>query len=285
VNFKIGVLIDSLRMDFSRALAEIAALQVDSIQMYASSHEMSSDNLDFKSAKSIKKQVENHKLRISALVGDLGGHGFERPEDNKEKIPEMKRIIDFAETLETEIITTHIGVIPENDSKKYSIMLEALQEISSYSKKAGVYLAIETGPEKSSLLRKFIEDSGESHLKVNFDPANIVMVQGEDVLEALNNLKEHIVYTHAKDGKMTGKCNPLQIYNAFAEGNPDNLDFDKFFIETVLGTGNVNFPEYLKVLEGIGYSGYLTIEREAGNNRLEDVKQGIKFLKEVMNEI
>ncbi|RKX72275.1 MAG: sugar phosphate isomerase/epimerase [Spirochaetes bacterium] len=283
MNFKIGVLIDSLRMPFSDALKETAKLSVDSIQMYISSHQMSTGSFDFSDVNKISKQVRSHNLEISALVGDLGGHGFERKDDNKEKIPQMKAIVDFAQELEANIITTHIGVIPEHKNDRYLIMQEALAEIAAYAKTAGIYLAVETGPEKSAVLNQFIADTGETHLKVNFDPANIVMVQGEDLLKALETLKKHIVYTHAKDGKMIKKCNPAQIYNAFAEGNPENLNIDEYFVELALGSGDVNFPDYLKALDKIGYSGSLTIEREAGENRLEDVKNGVAFLRRIIN--
>ncbi len=284
MNLKIGVLIDSLRMSFSDALMETARLSVDSIQMYISSHQMSTGSFDFSDAKKLTKQVRSHNLEISALVGDLGGHGFERKDENKEKIPQTKAIVDFAQELETNIITTHIGVIPEHKNDQYQIMQEALAEIAAYAKTAGIYLAVETGPEKSAVLNRFIADTGETHLKVNFDPANIVMVQGEDVIKAVETLKDYIVYTHAKDGRMIKKCNPIQIYNAFAEGNPENLNIDEYFVELALGSGDVDFPEYLKALNKIGYSGSLTIEREAGENRLEDVKNGVTFLKSIIND-
>ncbi len=283
MNLKIGVLIDSLRLPFSEALKETARLSVDSIQMYISSYQMSTGSFVFSDAKKITKQVRSHNLEISALVGDLGGHGFERKDDNKEKIPQMKAIVDFAQELETNIITTHIGVIPEHKNNQYLIMQEALSEIASYAKTAGIYLAVETGPEKSAVLNQFITDTGETHLKVNFDPANIVMVQGEDVTKAVETLKNHIIYTHAKDGKMIKKCNPKQIYNAFAEGNPENLNIDEYFVELTLGSGDVGFPSYLKALDMIGYSGSLTIEREAGENRIEDVKNGVAFLRRIIN--
>jgi len=283
MKFKTGVLLDSLQLPLSEAMAAVAEMTVETIQIFASSHHMSSGQLDMDSAKEIRKLMSGYKLELSALVGDLDGHGYERREENSGKIPRMKRIVDFANEVGTEIITTHIGVIPEDDDEKYSVMQEALSEICRYSEKSGIYIAVETGPEKAAVLKRFIEDSGESHLKVNFDPANIVMVQGEDVIQAVETLKDHIIHTHAKDGRMISPCNPLQIYNAFAEGNPENLNYDDFFVELPLGAGNVDFPAYLKALEQTGYSGSLTIEREAGESRLKDIEDGVIFLKEIIS--
>jgi len=88
----------------------------------------------------------------------------------------------------------------------------------------------------------------------------------------------HIVYTHDMDGK---KYSPTQSYNAFAEGNPENLNIDKYFVELALGSDDVGFPEYLKALEKIGYSDSLTIGREAGENRLENVKMELHLSEEL----
>ncbi len=282
MKFKTGILLDSLKMPFEDALRVAYDAGVDGIQFYAASHYMASVDFDYKSAKSLHKKVGEYGLEISALCGDLGGHGFEIRDENSYKIKKTKDIIDFASELETGIITTHIGVVLDDDADHNQIMGEALQDICRYAEKAGVYIAIETGPEKSELLKKFIEETGEANLKVNFDPANLVMVQGENTAEAVLNLKDYIVYTHAKDGKMVTQCDPVLIYNAFAENNPDNINIDDYFVELPLGMGEVDFSEYLKALEGIGYSGYLTIEREAGSDRIKDITEGVIFLKGVM---
>jgi len=282
MQFKTGILIDSLQLSLDDALKLSSDSDVDGIQFYAAAHHMASVEMDYEKAKSLRKKVNSYDLEISALCGDLGGHGFEVENENPEKIKKTREIINFASELEIGIITTHIGVISETDNAKNLIMQEALQEICRYAQKAGVYIAIETGPEKSELLKRFIEDTGEANLKVNFDPANLVMVQGENAAEAVFNLKNFIVYTHAKDGRMVKKCDPVVIYNAFAQDNPDKINIDDYFLELPLGTGDVNFPEYLKALEAIGYSGYLTIEREAGSDRIKDITEGVKFLKGVM---
>lgn len=282
MKFKTGILLDNLQLPFEDALKVASDMDVDGIQIYAVPHQMASVDLDYKTAKSLKRKVESSSLKISALCGDLGGHGFELQNENTEKIQRTKSIIDFAGELEIRIITTHIGVITESDPTKNSIMQEALQDICRYAEKAGVYIAIETGPEKSELLNKFIKETGEANLKVNFDPANLVMVQGENPADAVFNLKEYIVYTHAKDGVMIKKCDPVVVYNAFAGNNSDNINIDDYFLELPLGTGNVKFSDYLRALEEIGYSGYLTIEREAGSDRIKDIKEGAKFLKGVI---
>ena len=281
MNFKIGILLDSLQTTLDEALRFAAENGVDGVQLYAAPHPMSSMKIDLKDPGTLRRKAGDYGLEISALCGDLGGHGFEREDENTRKIDRMKEIIDFAAELGTDVITTHIGVVSETDPAHNAVMQRALREICGYAQKAGIFIAVETGPERAEILKRFIEETGSAGLKVNFDPANLVMVQGENPAEAVKVLGDYIVYTHAKDGRMVKKCDPVEIYGAFAEGNPSGINFDDYFVELPLGKGDVKFPEYLKVLDEIGYNGYLTIEREAGGSRKKDAAEGVYFLKKI----
>jgi len=116
-------------------------------------------------------------------------------------------------------------------------------------------------------------------MKVNLDPANLVMVTDDDPVEAVYTLKDYIVHTHAKDGIMNKYLGPGHVYNAFAEGGVEALmSLTGSFTETTIGQGNVRWTEYLKALNDIGYNGFLTIEREGADDPQSDVKAGIEFL-------
>ena len=54
--------------------------------------------------------------------------------------------------------------------------------------------------------------------------------------------------------------------------------------ETPLGTGNVAWDNYLKALADIGYDGYLTIERECGDNPAADIELAASFLRKKLNK-
>lgn len=112
------------------------------------------------------------------------------------------------------------------------------------------------------------------------DPANLVMVTGDDPVEAVHTLKDYIVHTHAKDGIMLCKKNPEVIYGLLEDDNKGTPAFK----EVPLGTGSVDFPEYLKALNFIGFNGYLTIEREVGDDPGKDIKLAVDFLKKTIKE-
>ena len=279
--FPIGVILESFRTDTLTALDQAVALGADGIQMYATEGEHAPENMSATARRELLKQVKDRGLRFSALCGDLG-KGFGNPELNPQLIEKSKRILDLAKDLETNVVTTHIGVVPEDPAHpRYGIMQEACGELSRYADSIDAHFAIETGPETSATLKKFLDGLHSTGMAVNLDPANLVMVTGDDPAKAVYNLKDYIVHTHAKDGVMLQRTNPEYIYRVTPL--PGDLEGIRFFREVPLGTGSVDFAAYLKALEDIGYRGFLTIEREAGQNPSADILTAKNHLIDVIN--
>lgn len=273
--FPIGVIIDSFRVDIKSAVKKAAEVGANGIQVYSTSGEMAPENLVGQKRADFRSLVADNGLAISALCGDLGGGGFTDPEKNVWKVEKSKRILDLAKELGTDVVTTHIGVVPEDENTdRFKIMQEACFELSRYADDIGAHFAIETGPEKSATLKKFLDLLGSTGVGVNLDPANLVMVTGDDPAGAVHNLKDYIVHTHAKDGKQNYYVDPDIIYG-MVESHIVTADS---FIEVPLGEGSVNWDEYLKALEDIGYKGFLTIEREVGDDPEKDIRKAVEFL-------
>ena len=110
---------------------------------------------------------------------------------------------------------------------------------------------------------------------MNLDPANFVMVTGDDPVQAVYTLKDYIVHTHAKDGRRLRYVEPEIVYGVAEE----EMLGSSSFIELPLGEGDVDFAGYLKALEEIGYKGFLTIEREVGDDPAKDIATAVAFLK------
>lgn len=273
--FPIGVIIDSFRVDIKSAVKKAAEVGANGIQVYSTSGEMAPENLVGQKRADFRRLVADNGLVISALCGDLGGGGFTDPEKNVWKVEKSKRILDLAKELGTDVVTTHIGVVPEDENTdRFKIMQEACFELSRYADDIGAHFAIETGPEKSATLKNFLDSLGSTGVGVNLDPANLVMVTGDDPAGAVHNLKDYIVHTHAKDGKQNYYVDPDIIYG-MVESHIVTADS---FIEVPLGEGSVNWDEYLKALEDIGYKGFLTIEREVGDDPEKDIRKAVEFL-------
>ena len=278
-NFPIGVIIDSFRCDLKEAVKKAAQVGANGIQVYASRGEMDPDNMTPAKRKEFLDIVKSNGLVISALCGDLGGGGFTIPENNPWKVEKSKRIIEMAKELETDVVTTHIGVVPEDvNHDRYKIMQEACFQLAEFADSIDAHFAVETGPETSANLKRFLDSLGSKGVGVNLDPANLVMVTGDDPVQAVYNLKDYIVHTHAKDGKQIFYVEPEIVYGI----KKDIIIEDDSFIEVPLGEGSVDFPNYLKALEDIGFKGFLTIEREVGDDPAKDIGNAVTFLRDII---
>lgn len=282
-SFPIGVILESFRTDRSTAIKKAAAMGANGIQMYATQGENAPEALNAAARRALLDEVKGEGLVFSALCGDLG-HGFGDPELNPSLIEKSKRIIDMAKELETDVVTTHIGVVPtDKNHDRYKIMQDACFQLASYADSVEAHFAIETGPETSLVLKEFLDSLNSTGVAVNLDPANLRMVTGDDPVAAVHNLKRYIVHTHAKDGNRLFAANPEYIYGIL-HPVPEELNGKKFFEEVPLGTGSVDFPAYLKALEEIGFKGFLTIEREVGDTPEKDIKIAYDFLKDIIQK-
>lgn len=271
-NFKIGAMVESFKCDRLKAIEKAAALGANGLQMYGTNP----DGFSECEKREIKNAVKENGLVFSAICGDLGC-GFHDMQKNRWAIDRSKKIIDFALEMGTNIVTTHIGVVPEDENhERYKIMQEACSELAEYAHSMNAHFAVETGPEKSETLARFLDSLGSDGVGVNLDPANLVMIIGEDPANAVYNLKKYIVHTHAKDGVMYNKTNPEYIYGILPK--PDGAEKLPLFAEVPLGEGQVNWKTYLAALDDIGYHGFLTIEREVGDNPEADIRTAYNYL-------
>ena len=88
---------------------------------------------------------------------------------------------------------------------------------------------------------------------MNFDPANMILYDKGDPLEALRALGPWIRQCHIKDARRT------RVSGTWGE-------------EVTVGTGEVDWTAFLATLDELGFHGDLCIEREAGNQRLADIR-------------
>ena len=116
MNNKIGVIVDSFRLGVREGLLKSKQVGAEGVQLYAVKGELDPANMTSQARKELRSFISSLGLDISAIVGDLGGHGFQDPAANVEKIEKSKRILDLAIDLGTNIVTTHIGIVPEDSN-------------------------------------------------------------------------------------------------------------------------------------------------------------------------
>ena len=277
---KIGVMVESFRQGFHGGVEKAAALGAQGIQAYATYGELAPENMTEEKFREALDFVKSHGLVFSALCGDFG-HGFMNPDDNKIYVEKSKRVLDLAKKLECNVVTTHIGTVPEEENETKEIMRKACRELAEYADSVDAAFAVETGPERGKVLADFLDSLGAGGVRVNFDPANLVMCVDDRPEEALKYLGKYVVHTHAKDGIMLKKR--LETELAISEEAKEHaalLAMGEKYMELPLGKGDVNFDVYLPALAATGFDGFLTIEREVGDSPEADIGMAVEFLKE-----
>ena len=254
-SLQIGVFADNLDLPLRDGIRTAAELGADSFQMFTTYGEVLPENMNAEQAREFRKFYEDLGLQLSATCADFGG-GFVDAAHNADMLPRMLAQIDLAVQLGTKVITTHIGTIPPTPDATWDVMRVALDPIGQYADEHGIALATETGPESGPVLRDFLLTVNNHGIRVNLDPANLI-ARGFDLDEALDALIPYIVHTHAKDH-----------YGEVERG------------EAPLGKGAVPWPHYIARLKAAGYHGAYTIEREAGEDRIGDVREAIAFLRQ-----
>ncbi len=277
--FPIGAMLDSFLLPDREAIARAASIGARGVQMYSTNGAHSPQNMTPAKIRELLAMMNDSGLVFSALCGDLG-HGFGNAQLNPGLIEQSKRILELAKELGTNVVTTHIGVVPTDPSHdRYKIMQEACHTLAEYADSLDAHFAIETGPETAAVLKDFLDGLGSRGVAVNLDPANFVMVTGDDPVMAVHTLKDYIVHTHAKDGIRIFQKDPEMIYGV----KMDALShLGAAYQELPLGKGGVDFPNYLKALDEIGYRGFLTIERECGEDPAADIAMAAEYLRTIM---
>ncbi|MFN6049952.1 MAG: sugar phosphate isomerase/epimerase family protein, partial [Planctomycetia bacterium] len=184
--------------------------------------------------------------------------GFGDPATRKERIERFQWAAKRSIELGTKDIMLHAGFIPPLGNPERKSFLDTLKQVSAIAKKHDINVSFETGQESAELLLKTLEDLSETNLFVNFDPANMLLYDQGDPIEAVEILGKYIRSVHLKDA-----IRP----NSKGEWGQ----------EVPLGKGQVDFPRFLKTLNKVGFYGPLNIEREVGNQkeRFDDILHAV----------
>lgn len=224
----------------------------------------------------LKKAIDDAGVAITTVFCGYDGEsyadiptvqktvGLVNRETRAERLEKTFEIADFAERLGVNRIAAHIGFVPEDTSDPlYAETVDTIRKITDYCKPKGMVFALETGQETGEALLQFIKDIDRDNIRVNFDPANMILYGSGEPIAALELLGEYVDGVHCKDGK-----GPTE------EG--------KLGEEYPLGQGDVGIDKFIATLKKIGYEGPLTIEREiTGEQQKKDILEAIEFLRKL----
>ena len=191
--------------------------------------------------------------------------GFGDPATRAERLDRFRWALQRTTELGLKDIMLHAGFLPDVRDPLRKAFLDTLAQVADLAARVGITVAFETGQETAKLLRRTLDDLNCPNLKVNFDPANMLLYDMDDPLEAIELLAPDIRSVHMKD------ANRPTVKGTWGE-------------EVPLGTGQTNTKAFVKALQRVGYRGPLCIEREAGtqDQRYRDIEHGVKFLRECL---
>lgn len=167
------------------------------------------------------------------------------------RIAQTEAISHFAQRLNVSRVAAHIGFIPDDASNEnFETLVKIVADICRNLASRGQTFALETGQEKAATLKLFIENveaRGAHNLRVNFDPANMILYGNDDPILATPLLLPWIDGVHCKDARWP----------------TESQKTDEMLGEEVAwGEGDVRADEWLKLLWKNNFRGPFTIERE-----------------------
>jgi len=285
---QLSVMLGNFRQPFLEALDSTQKLEIPAIHLSAIG-EWDPSICDAAARDALKSTLRERNLKISALSRWGGEVDLGDAEYHERDIADAKRTLEMAADVmdgAPGIWQAHIGVIPHDmQGPRWDAFLKSCEEIAKHGEKVSACLAIETGPEPARVMEKLMETIDSPGLRVNYDPANLIIwpalrhhrerliekygkpetpydpeeaVRNYEPVEGVKRLGRFTVHTHAKDA---------QVVDGIRE-------------EVPLGEGWVDWQRYLQLLQESGYDGYLAIEREAGDDAVGDISRAAEFLRE-----
>ena len=160
----------------------------------------------------------------------------------------------LAQELGLKLVTFHAGFLPHDPKDpNFAKMLRRLTEAADTFSAANIVLGLETGQETAPVLVQLLQQLNRPNLGVNFDPANMILYDKGDPIAALRALGPWIRQVHIKDARRT------KVPGTWGA-------------EVTAGTGEVDWRAFFATLAEAKFTGDFVIEREAGDQRIEDIR-------------
>jgi len=231
-------------------------------------------------AQELKKLIRRKKIAITTVFCGFDGEsyadiptvratvGLVPKATRAARLKKAKQIADFAKILGVKNVAAHIGFVPEDPTDPgYKEIVRTVRNFADHLAKSKQNLCLETGQESGECLLRFIQDLGRKNVKVNFDPANMILYGSGDPIAALKLVGKYVAGVHCKDGAPP-------------------TEKDKLGTEMPLGKGDVGIQRFVQTLAGLGYKGPLTIEREiTGDQQRKDIVKARKLLERIRAKV
>lgn len=269
---RLGIVIDVAgKMTPDQAIAKVHRLGFPTCQVHVGSMPAASLATPLRDALS-KYQVEATAVMTlgpGRMVWDFYEGpktiGLIPPATRAARIDALKRASDIGKQCGIGAVHTHCGFIPEDPSDPlYPQAVDAIREVGNHCKQNGQIFLMETGQETPITMLRAIEGTGLDNVCANLDTANLILYGKGEPVGAMDVIGTRVRGLHAKDGMYP--TNPRELGK-----------------EVAIGKGRVDFPELMRQLRQIAYSGPITIEREiSGPQQEADIRASKLYLERLI---
>jgi sugar phosphate isomerase/epimerase len=235
--------------------------------------------LSWKAAQKWQADLESEDFTVTTVFAAYEGEdyadiptvkrtvGFIPPETRTAREVRTREVGEFAAAIGVNAIACHIGMVPHDTADAdYIGVRDLVRRICDFAAEREQTFAMETGQEPADVLLRFFEEVDRPNLRINFDPANMILYGSGEPIEALRKLSKHVVSVHCKDGDWP----PAGVAGALGTERP-------------LGKGAVGIEKFVATLKELGFQGTLNVERETDNQeeRLRDIAAAVAWLKQL----
>ncbi len=260
---------------------EIAFEKVSEMGMESCQIVYKPESYDLEDAKIIKENAKKYGIEISAFFAgfrdnytawdlkyDFRNAGLNSAMFGAERLRYLISALPFVSELGVDDMIIHAGFVPNDPfAPEYAEMVCKVKLLAERAKKYGINVLFETGGESPITLLRLIQEVNTGNLFVNLDTGNLILYGYGNPCEAVITLGQYVRNVHAKD--------------AYPPTDPSKIGEEK-----AIGEGVVDFKRVFTLLKERGYDRFITIEREIdGEEQKQDIKRGLKFLKEIIKSI
>ena len=237
--------------DAAATVAEIAALGVECCQLAVVGERELTPAL----AAAYRQELDAKGLPAVTVFAAYAGEsyadiptvmrtvGFMPPATRAERERRTREVIGFGAAVGIRSFGCHIGFVPEERNADYMDVRDVVRRIADYAASYGMTFCLETGQEPAHLLLRFFEDVARPNVRINFDPANMILYGSGEPIEAFRLLRPHVVSIHGKDAEWPNPATPGALG-----------------VEQPLGDGAVNVPKFVRAVRESGYTGSINVE-------------------------
>lgn len=259
--FHIGVCSWSLRPSSPDDLVQKAgALGIDTIQLALDPLRTGEWNLDDTIARFeraglvIRSGMMSMKGEDYSTLDSIRATGGVRMDAHwKDNLASARLNAVLARQLGIGLVTFHAGFLPEEpeDPVRQAMVVRLRAMVDAFNRE-GVAVGFETGQESGDTLLAVLDEIDRHGAGINFDPANVILYDTGDPVEALKELMSWVRQIHIKDAVRT-------------------KERGTWGREVPVGQGEVDWSAFFDVLFEVGTDLDLMIEREAGEDRNDDI--------------